>query len=79
MQSGHNKPMYKLRTFHCTDCGNLTTRKRHSIDPRICFECGLARTIATALSMSKKSGPAYDRWRMNPGTAHGGPAQQQQE
>lgn len=60
--------MRKLRTYDCEDCGQETTRKRHSIDPRICFECGLKRAAAAAVSMAEKSGDAYDRAMANPAT-----------
>ena len=34
---------WKIWAFPCEDCGKWTVRKRKSVDPRICFECGMDR------------------------------------
>lgn len=36
------------RTFRCIDCHELTTRKRNDGQPLVCFECGVARSIANS-------------------------------
>lgn len=57
--------MRLLRTYACEDCGERVSRMRHPWQPRICLECGIARTVsaATSLAEAKAAGwPEGGRW-----------------
>ena len=47
--------VFKLRRFDCVDCGRPTVRKRHSIDPRICVDCGLERARVAAVQLHEEA------------------------
>jgi len=34
---------FKIRAYACEDCGRWTVRKRKSVHPWICEQCGLER------------------------------------
>jgi hypothetical protein len=37
---------YKIWAFACEDCGKWTRRRRKSVSPRICEQCGIDRRAA---------------------------------
>jgi len=37
--------MQRVSTFECEDCRTLTTRRLRADRPRVCFKCGVARSV----------------------------------
>src|SRR5262245_65749457 len=45
--------MRSLKTFHCIDCGELTSRLRDTGQPLVCREHGIARAVAAAVELAR--------------------------
>lgn len=55
-------------TGPCTDCGKtVTTQRRYKRcggrRDHLCTSCAVARAVAGMEQISRKSGPAYERWK----------------
>lgn len=49
-----------VRTFHCVDCGTLTTRKWQARQPLICMDCAHAR-VDVVLTAAIEAFEGYKR------------------
>lgn len=53
---------YATRTYACTDCGQVVTRKRKTTQPMVCVECGITHSLSAIEGMRAKAGPSWDNW-----------------
>lgn len=53
---------YAERTFSCSGCGKLITRRAPASACPLCVECGIAKSAEVMVQMHRRDGAAYESW-----------------